>query len=190
MRRHYRNHSVAATAEVHPPRHNSGRRPHGYPRPHPGQMSTSIFHVEGRSSRSDLSNGSPSSSSLALSEDDYDMERRSEEYDSGFDEGAEDEGGGDEYEGGIQYRRRSFPSWSRSSSPSLDRSQPREHVYSHPRPAAQSRTPPVVQSQSPSSVPRRFAGAHSTPSSSSSTYASAQSRRDSTVSTTLRPAFR
>lgn len=52
MRRHYRNHSIPATDEVHPPRHNSGRRPQGYSRPHPGRNSnsnpnsnTTVFHI-------------------------------------------------------------------------------------------------------------------------------------------------
>lgn len=37
MRRHFRNHGMSATVPVYPPRHNSGRRPNGYHRAHPGR---------------------------------------------------------------------------------------------------------------------------------------------------------
>lgn len=173
MRRHYRNHSIPATDEVHPPRHNSGRRPHGYSRPHPGRDSTSVFHVAGAS----RSVHSPGSSPTA-SDDDYDMEQGSAgDYDSGFDEDVAEHDDEDDRD----HIRSNYPTWSRSPSPSPHHERPRGYAYT-------GASDPVHHSAYTNS--RHHPSSPATHYYSPPSPAYAQSYRGSDVSTTLRPAFR
>jgi hypothetical protein len=182
MRRHYRNHSIAATAEVHPPRHNSGRRPRGYQREHPGRASRTVFHVSPRQSMQS------ESSATSLTDDDSDM---AEDFDDGqasrFDGEDEDGHMEDDNEDGNTTNpvgpRHTSVTWSLSPSPPADHQ--RGHLYqdSQSHIIAPSGSSPR-HSHSPFSTSRL--GYMYMPSSP----AYVQACRDTTVSTTLRPAFR
>lgn len=171
MRRHYRNHSIAATAEVHPPRHNSGRRPRGYPRPHSGQSATTIFHLSaGQSPQTTLS-------AASFTDDDFDMEQMSDDgEDSAFDDD-------EEYADYDEETRITHYQPSRLSLTS-DHSRAASYQYS----LSGAHIPSFVTQYSgfSPSVPQRFGRIVYSP--SSSMYV--QSCKDTKVSTTLRPAFR
>lgn len=181
MRRHYRNHSIAAAADVHPPRHNSGRRPRGYQRTHPSRFARTVFHSSPGTSIH-LLQSAPSAASMT--DDDSDME---EDLDNGEGSGLDDE---NEFDDTIAEdddedmsavaspTQHKSVTWSPSPSPP----QTRLNQDSESRAIA----PPC------SSPPR-----HLYPSSSRightympSSPAYIQACRDSRVSTTLRPAFR
>lgn len=165
MRRHYRNHSIAATAEVNPPRHSSGRRPNGYPREHPGRESRTMFHISPRRSPH---------SAASVTEDDDDGEGMEIDSDSGDDSGFDEDDGEDMPFTASPVAAKSL-AWSVSPSPppALERPDhvlPRRNSYPFP---------PVSRlTQSPLSNSRHLG----------STYA--HTFRHSTISTTLRPAFR
>lgn len=186
MRRHYRNHSIPATDEVHPPRHNSGRRPQGYSRPHPGRNSnsnpnsnTTVFHITtpGGGGTAELSSGGGSgghSPRSSASDDDEDV--------SGSDFDGED---------AVDNTRRI--NWSRSPSQSpTSAHQEWPHGYDLYHHHSSLGVSPACSESNPNSH-------HSSPTTTTTTrsYYSpsilgpvyAQSYRCSEISTTLRPAF-
>jgi len=185
MRRHYRNHGMAATAEVHPPRHNSGRRPRGYPRPHPGHPSTTVFHISGgQSPRTTLS-------AASFTDDDFDMDQISDDgEDSTFDD--QDEQDDADEEEAEEEEEEEEDCETRTTHCSLvpfttSTEHGRNHSYLYPQSRAHTPSSSLARySESSSSVPQRLGRIVYSP--SSPVYM--QSCKDTKVSTTLRPAFR
>jgi hypothetical protein len=209
MRRHYRNHSMAATAEVHPPRHNSGRRPRGYPRPHPGRASRSVFHVSahGQSAGSMTEEEDEEEGRLgggleggfgAERGDGYYSESDGEDDDEqeGEDDMRDEEDEAEDEDEDMQYiPSHSHTNHTKSVTWSPSQSPPAAHPHPHQRQYQDSHSR-VVPATPPCTTSPRHAHAHSSPSSCvSQTYtpsspAYVRACRDPTVSTTLRPAFR
>lgn len=177
MRRHYRNHSIAATAEVHPPRHNSGRRPRGYLRPHPGHTPTTVFHISaGQSPRTTLS-------SASFTDDDFDMRQISDDgEDSSFeDDDDDDDENHDEDEEEMRSTHYKSSSWSLRPVVSPDHSY--AHSYQYSLSSAHTSSSFVTRySEFSPSVSQRI-GRIVSPT-------CVQGCKDAKVSTTLRPAFR
>lgn len=167
MRRHYRNHGLAATAEVHPPRHNSGRRPSGYSRPHPGLTPTTVFRASSaQSPRTTLS-------AASFTDDDLDMEQISDDgEDSAFDDEDDEDDADDDENDETKTNRYSH-------------NPPADYRYDHSYQYSPSFSL-TRYSESSSAVPQRPGRIVYSPSSP----AYVQSCKDTKVSTTLRPAFR
>ena len=194
MRRHYRNHSMAAAADVHPPRHNSGRRPRGYQRTHPARFSRTVFHSSSSGTPIHLLQSAPPSVASMTDDDDDDMGEEDGEG-SGMDD---DENEFDDMT--IEDMDMSAAAAAAVASPTHHKSvtwSPSPSPTDHTRTTRsnQDSESRIIAPPPCSSPPRHLYSSSSSSSGSRHTYvpsspAYIQACRDSTVSTTLRPAFR